>query len=45
LYGDKDGKELPAAFEDLQDYAALEKYTAQDWLNVLDKWVKRTCHQ
>jgi hypothetical protein len=37
LYGDKDGKELPLAFSDLPDYAAFEKYSAQDWINLLDK--------
>jgi hypothetical protein len=37
LYGDKDGKDLPTSFNDLEDIAALEKWTAQDWAALLDK--------
>lgn len=37
LYGDIDGKELPSAFNDLKDYAAIEKYTAQNWIDLLDR--------
>ncbi|KAL7420500.1 hypothetical protein Q5752_004450 [Cryptotrichosporon argae] len=38
LYGEKDGKELPSAFDDLKDYATLEKWTAEQWLALLDKY-------
>lgn len=38
LYCEKDGKELPEAFDDLEDYSALEKWTAQDWIAFINKW-------
>ena len=37
LYGDKDGKDLAVTFDDLEDYAVLEKWSAQDWVQLLDK--------
>ncbi|WRT68029.1 uncharacterized protein IL334_005004 [Kwoniella shivajii] len=38
LYGEKDGKDLPIAFEDLKDYATLESWKAEDWVSLLDKY-------
>ncbi|TYJ56451.1 hypothetical protein B9479_002854 [Cryptococcus floricola] len=38
LYGAADGSDLPAAFNDLKDYATLHSYTAQDWVNLLDQY-------
>lgn len=40
LYGDSRGKDLPPAFDDLEDYAALEQWSAQDWADLLSKWVE-----
>jgi hypothetical protein len=37
LYGDLRGKDLPPAFDDLEDYAALEQWSAQDWADLLSK--------
>jgi Zn-dependent M16 (insulinase) family peptidase len=37
LYGDINGKDLPITFDDLEDYAVLEKWTAKDWSDLLDK--------
>jgi len=37
LYGDADGKDLSAAFDDEADHAIFAKYTEKDWLNILDK--------
>ena len=38
LYGDLEGKDLPLAFEDLEDYAALEKWVEADWIALLKKY-------
>ncbi|GFZ50626.1 hypothetical protein JCM24511_08384 [Saitozyma sp. JCM 24511] len=38
LYGDSRGKDLPPAFDDLEDYAALEQWSAQDWADLLSKY-------
>ncbi|WWC71010.1 uncharacterized protein I206_104963 [Kwoniella pini CBS 10737] len=38
LYGDKDGKDLPTAFEDLHDYEILESWKAEDWTSLLDQY-------
>ncbi|WWC62849.1 uncharacterized protein I303_105447 [Kwoniella dejecticola CBS 10117] len=38
LYGEKDGKDLPVAFEDLKDYQTLESWKAEDWISLLDKY-------
>lgn len=38
LYGEKDGKDLPEAFDELKDFAILEKWTAEQWAALLDKW-------
>ncbi|WWC88419.1 uncharacterized protein L201_003330 [Kwoniella dendrophila CBS 6074] len=38
LYGDRDGKDLPVAFEDLKDYEVLESWKAEDWISLLDKY-------
>lgn len=37
LYGDVNGKDLAITFDDLEDYAALEKWSAKDWAGLLDK--------
>ena len=39
LYGDMSGRELPLAFDDLSDYAALDSWTAQDWQRLLSEYV------
>jgi len=39
LYGDADGKELPAAFADEAEHAEFARYTEKDWINLLDKSV------
>jgi Zn-dependent M16 (insulinase) family peptidase len=39
LYGEKDGKELPQIFNDLEDFSVLDKWTAQDWINLIDKYL------
>ncbi|WVR06565.1 hypothetical protein IAU60_003596 [Kwoniella sp. DSM 27419] len=38
LYGEKDGKDLPVAFNDLKDYDVLEKWGSNDWIALLDKY-------
>ncbi|OCF37287.1 cytoplasmic protein [Kwoniella heveanensis BCC8398] len=38
LYGDKDGKDLPVTFEDLEHYNILEAYKAEDWIKLLDQY-------
>lgn len=38
LYGDKDGKDMPAAFEELTTYDELSKWSAEQWAALLDKW-------
>ncbi|OXG18692.1 cytoplasmic protein [Cryptococcus neoformans Tu401-1] len=38
LYGKVDGKELPLAFNDMEDYSSLHSYTAEEWLALLDKY-------
>lgn len=38
LYGDKDGKDMPAAFEELTTYDTLSKWTAAQWAELLDKF-------
>jgi len=40
LYGDVNGKDLAVTFDDLEDYAILEKWSAQDWSSLLDKSVQ-----
>ena len=37
LYGEFDGRELPIAFDDLEDYDVLEKWIEKDWIALLDK--------
>jgi hypothetical protein len=37
LYGEANGKELPAAFDDLEDYAVLAKWKADAWVSLLNK--------
>lgn len=37
LYGDADGKDLPAAFDDEAEHVEFAKYTEKDWINLLDK--------
>ncbi|EIW67501.1 hypothetical protein TREMEDRAFT_33585 [Tremella mesenterica DSM 1558] len=39
LYGDLEGKDLPSAFDDLKDYAILEKWSGSDWQSFLKKQV------
>ena len=39
LYGDVNGKDLSVTFDDLEDYAILDKWSAQDWSKLLDKWI------
>ncbi|GAA5806689.1 hypothetical protein MFLAVUS_000037 [Mucor flavus] len=38
LYGSADGKDLKESVKDQEYLNILSKYTAQDWLNVLEKW-------
>lgn len=38
LYGEKNGKELPEAFDDLKGFATLETWTAEQWAALLDKY-------
>lgn len=38
LYGSPDGKDLKESVKDQEYLNTLAKYTAQDWLNVLEKW-------
>ncbi|WWD18715.1 hypothetical protein CI109_103169 [Kwoniella shandongensis] len=38
LYGDQNGADLPPAFNDLADYAALEAWKAEDWISLLIKY-------
>lgn len=38
LYGDKDGKDMPAAFEELTTFDELSKWTADQWAALLDKY-------
>ncbi|KAK8858824.1 hypothetical protein IAR55_003054 [Kwoniella newhampshirensis] len=38
LYGEKDGADLAPAFNDLEDYAALEARKEEDWISLLDKY-------
>lgn len=37
LYGDTQAKDLPKAFEDLEDYEAISKITEKEWIELLDK--------
>ncbi|WVO17244.1 hypothetical protein L204_104936 [Cryptococcus depauperatus] len=38
LYGDKDGADLPMAFNDFENYATLRAYPADQWTALLDKY-------
>ncbi|KAK4688517.1 presequence protease, partial [Tremellales sp. Uapishka_1] len=38
LYGDKDGRELPKAFEDLQVYDTLMAWKQERWITLLDTY-------
>jgi Zn-dependent M16 (insulinase) family peptidase len=38
LYGDLGGKDLPTAFNDLEDYKILDQWTDADWRGLLDKY-------
>ncbi|GAA5796832.1 hypothetical protein HPULCUR_002210 [Helicostylum pulchrum] len=38
LYGSADGKDLKESVKDQEYLNILSKYTAQDWLKVLEKW-------
>ncbi|OCF75418.1 cytoplasmic protein [Kwoniella mangroviensis CBS 8886] len=38
LYGEKNGKDLPVAFEDLKEYKVLESWKAEDWISLLDQY-------
>jgi Zn-dependent M16 (insulinase) family peptidase len=37
LYGAQDGSELPAAFDEMNRYNELRKWTSDDWINLLKK--------
>jgi Zn-dependent M16 (insulinase) family peptidase len=39
LYGEKDGKDLPKTFNDLEDFSVLDKWTAKDWANLIDQYL------
>lgn len=38
LYGSPDGKDLKESVKDHEFLKILSKYSAEDWLNVLEKW-------
>ncbi|WVN87093.1 uncharacterized protein L203_102269 [Cryptococcus depauperatus CBS 7841] len=38
LYGDKDGADLPMAFNDFEHYATLRAYSADQWTALLDEY-------
>lgn len=37
LYGNVNGDDLAVSFEELEDYEVLEKWSARDWADLLDK--------
>ena len=39
LYGQIDGQNLPDNFADLEDYAALDNWTSEEWLSLLNQCV------
>jgi hypothetical protein len=41
LYGDVNSKSLPGTFDDLDQYRTLLTWTADQWVNLLKKYVYR----
>lgn len=39
LYGAQDGSDLPAAFDEMKRYDELRKWTSDDWINLLKRFV------